>query len=312
MPKAVKKMGDHLRKECFSGEELTMLAETLQEHADEVFSNEMSHPALQCKKQIWAEVSQKVSAVGTTPCTPKECRKRWDDLRLRVRSILSTNRNIGMATGGGAESPIKLQPWEEICATTIGAEAIHGVGDMERGAPSSADAGTQSDSGDEDSREEYGTPRKKARAEERQHRPSTSRGMGQPAPHRKTKTTPHATAPMCSTAPTTAPTTATSTQVAVTEGTASAASSTVGKTAATAAVSDDEEEDQLHVATPTKGPLHSLQLSPCSMRDTSMHGCLRIIHGLQLPAPRQLCPRNIVFWKPLKDPPQPNHPRGDP
>ncbi|XP_069486836.1 myb-related transcription factor, partner of profilin-like [Ambystoma mexicanum] len=249
MPKAVKKNTDRLRKERFSREELTMLAETLQEHANVVFSSDMSRAAVQRKKQIWVEVAQKVSAVGTTLRTPKDCRKRWDDLRLLVQSILSSNRNLGMATGGGPHS----------------------------------------DSGDEDTREEDATSRKKARGEEGEHHPSTSRGIGQPAPQRKAKKTPEATAPMCTTAPTTAPTTAASTQEAATEGTASAASSTVGKTAATAAVSDDEE-DQLHGATPATGPLNSPQLSPCSMHDSSMHRLSPVHSWPATPSPTPTVP----------------------
>ncbi|XP_069468394.1 myb-related transcription factor, partner of profilin-like [Ambystoma mexicanum] len=203
MPKAVKRTTDHLSKERFSREELTMLAETLQKHADVVFFTDITHAAVQRKKQIWLEVAQKVSAVGTTPRTPKDCRKRRDDLHARIQTVVT--RTPG---------------------------------------------------------------RKKARGEEGEHHPSNSRGIGQPAPQRKAKKTPQATAPMCTTAPLQHPQ---QPQEAAAEGTASAASSTVGEIAATAAVSDDEEDDQLHVATPATGPLHSPQLSPCSMHDSSMH-----------------------------------------
>ncbi|XP_069486311.1 myb-related transcription factor, partner of profilin-like [Ambystoma mexicanum] len=277
MPKSLKQSADRLRKERFSQEELNMLAETLQEHAEVVFSTNMSRPALLRKKAIWAEVAPKVSAVGTTPRTPKDIRKHWDGLRLSVRNILAVNRKQGMATGGGADSPIKLQPWEEICASTIGMEAIEGVGDMERGAPSSADGGTKSDTDEQDTREDAATPHKKARGMEEPNCPSTSRGRGQAAVLRKGKTTPVPPPPISITANTTAPTQATNTQEPVAEGTISGASSIVGETAATAAVSDDEAEILIQGTIAATGPLHSPQLSPTSIDNINRAGSPYVI-----------------------------------
>ncbi|XP_069495616.1 myb-related transcription factor, partner of profilin-like [Ambystoma mexicanum] len=93
MPKAIKKAADRQRMEKFTNEELIMLTETLAANADVVFAIDMRRETLIKKKAIWAEVAQKVSAVGKTTRTVKDCRKRWDDLHLRVRSILSTNRS---------------------------------------------------------------------------------------------------------------------------------------------------------------------------------------------------------------------------
>ncbi|XP_069492391.1 nuclear apoptosis-inducing factor 1-like [Ambystoma mexicanum] len=92
MPKALKKGAAHLRKECFSEEELNMLSDTLAENGDVVFSTDMRRPALLRKKEIWAEEARKVSAAGTTPRMVKDVQKRWDDLRQRVRNILAANR----------------------------------------------------------------------------------------------------------------------------------------------------------------------------------------------------------------------------
>ncbi|XP_069465946.1 myb-related transcription factor, partner of profilin-like [Ambystoma mexicanum] len=162
MPKAPKKSEDHLRKQCFSPEELQAMVGHLEEHADVVFSSDMRREAVARKKQIWAELAQRVSAVGTTPRTPRDCRKRWDDLRLRVRSLLSANCSQALQTGGGPSSPLKLAPWEETCAALIGTEAIKGVGEMECGAPSSADAGSEHE-GDEPERSRPTTSSAKGR-----------------------------------------------------------------------------------------------------------------------------------------------------
>ncbi|XP_069492341.1 nuclear apoptosis-inducing factor 1-like [Ambystoma mexicanum] len=245
MPKALKKGAARLRKERFSEEELNMLADSLAENGDFVFSNDMRQPALMQKKEIWAEVAQKVSAVGTTPRTVKDVLKRWDDLRLRVCNIISANRSQGMATGGGAASPIKMTRWEETC--------------------------TQSESEDQDPREDDATPAKKSRGMEGANCPSTSRERGQPGLLRKPNPTQEPTAQMCIRDTTTAPTPARSTQEPVAEGTVSTASSTVGETADTAAVSDDEQHTPTP-GTPTAiGPQQSPQLYPPINQYASSH-----------------------------------------
>ncbi|XP_069482624.1 myb-related transcription factor, partner of profilin-like [Ambystoma mexicanum] len=271
MPKALKKGAACLRKVRFSEEELNMLADTLAENGEVVFAADLRQPAQLRKIEIWEEVARKVSAVGTTPRTVKDMRKRWDDLHLRVRNILAANRSQGMATGGGDPSPIKMTRWEETCVSTIGMEAIEGVGDMERGAPSSADGGTQSDSEAQNPMEQPTTPVKKARGTEGVNRPSTSRGTVKPGLAHKAKPTQEATAPMCERATTTAPTPATTTQEPVAEGSVSTASSTVGEAAATAPLPDDDA----HSLTPGKpaatSPQQSPHLSPPSTHNASSH-----------------------------------------
>ncbi|XP_069481473.1 nuclear apoptosis-inducing factor 1-like [Ambystoma mexicanum] len=231
MPNALKKGAARLRKERFSEEELNMLEDTLAENGDVVFSNNLRRPAVQRKKEIWADMAQKVSAVGTTPRTVKDVWKRWDDLRLRVCNIISANRSQWMATGGA----------------------------------------TQSESEDQDPREDAATPAKRSRGMEPANRPSTSRGRGQPGLLRKPNTTQEPTAQICITDTTNAPPPATSTQEPVAEGTVSTASSTIGETVAMAAVSDDEQHNPTPRTPTAADPQQSPQHSPPSNQYTSSH-----------------------------------------
>ncbi|XP_069481443.1 nuclear apoptosis-inducing factor 1-like [Ambystoma mexicanum] len=195
MPKAVKKRAVRQRKERFSNEELTMLADTLAANTEVVFANDMWRPALIKKKEIWAEVAQKVSAVGSTPRIVKDVRKLWEDLRLSVRSILAANRSLAMGTGGGGGSPIKLQECKETCASTIGVESIEGVGEMERSMPSSSDGGSQSDSEEQDSGTQAPPPKKQAKGMEVGTSSSTLRGTGKSALPQRAKATHPPTSP---------------------------------------------------------------------------------------------------------------------
>ncbi|XP_069486289.1 myb-related transcription factor, partner of profilin-like [Ambystoma mexicanum] len=245
MPKAPKKGAMSQRKVRFSEEELNMLADTLAENEDIVFVADLRRLAQLKKKEIWEEVAQKVSAVGTTPRTVKEFKKHWDDLRLRVRNILSANRSQGLATGIGPNSPIKMTRWDETCASTIGMEAIERVGDMERGAPSSADGGSDSDSDAQDSAAQATTPLKNARGRENTNRPSTSKGPGKAHQPLKAKAPQDAKALGRQRASTTATVLTTGVSTAeepVADGALSAANSSVGEAAATAPLSDDKEQ----------------------------------------------------------------------
>ncbi|XP_069486326.1 myb-related transcription factor, partner of profilin-like [Ambystoma mexicanum] len=114
MPKAMKKGASRQHKDRFNKDELTMLTETLAENADVVFAQSLKREAFIRKKEIWALVAEKANAVGNTPRTTKDCRKRWDDLRLQVRNILSANRSQAIATGGGI--PAEVEQQEELTA----------------------------------------------------------------------------------------------------------------------------------------------------------------------------------------------------
>ncbi|XP_069463310.1 monocarboxylate transporter 13-like [Ambystoma mexicanum] len=61
----------------FTEAELSMLTDTIVEHAGEIFATDHHRRTQQRKITIWDEVAQKVSAVGTTPSTVRDCRKQW-------------------------------------------------------------------------------------------------------------------------------------------------------------------------------------------------------------------------------------------
>ncbi|XP_069481460.1 myb-related transcription factor, partner of profilin-like [Ambystoma mexicanum] len=129
MPKAPKRAADRIRKQRFCPEELQAMVDFLAEHAGVVFSSDMQRESTLRKKNIWPELAQRVSAVGNTPLMPRDCRKRWDD--LRVWGLLSSNRSQALQTGGGPSTAVQLEPWEETCAALIGTESIEGVGTIE-------------------------------------------------------------------------------------------------------------------------------------------------------------------------------------
>ncbi|XP_069482586.1 sodium channel protein 1 brain-like [Ambystoma mexicanum] len=164
MSKATRKTTPRMRKQHFSDAELNMLAGTLAAHADLMKSHDMKREVQQKKKDIWQEVSRKVSAVGTTPRTVRDCCKRWNNLHLRVRNIMSRNRRAAMATGGGPHSPAKMMPWEETASNFIDPESIEGFGEMEMGAASSPEGGTDEENARQQNTARASTSHQKKRA----------------------------------------------------------------------------------------------------------------------------------------------------
>ncbi|XP_069486266.1 myb-related transcription factor, partner of profilin-like [Ambystoma mexicanum] len=274
MPKAIKKGAFRQCKVHFSEDELNMLADTLTQNADVVFAADLSQPAQIKKKEIWEEVARRVSAVSSTDRTVKHVKKQWDNLRLRVKNILSANQSEGLATGGGAHSPIKLTRWEETCASTISMEGIEGVGDMERVVPSSADGGTDAGSDGEDAAAQARTPTKKARARDDDTRPSTSKATSKQQMPPKPKPIQHAKAQGRQT---TAATPLEGTQEvstdpeAVADRTLSAANSSIGKAAASAPQSGDEGQCQVEQCIPEDDNLSRDGACTLSAQQTSQH-----------------------------------------
>ncbi|XP_069506267.1 myb-related transcription factor, partner of profilin-like [Ambystoma mexicanum] len=276
MPKAVKKGASRHRKECFTEDELTMLADTLAENAEVVFANNLKREAQSKKKEIWQLVAHKVSAVGNTPRTVKDVRKRWDDLRLRFRNIMSADRSQGLATGGGPSSPIKLSRWEETCTSTIGIEAMKGVGDMERGTTSTADGGSDPDSEARDSAAQATTPRKKAMGREESNRPLTSKRPVKPQLLQKGKAPQGATSlvRLRATATATVPTTSVSNaQEPVADGALSAANSSVGEAAATAPQTDEDVQSQGQLCVPVEDGSSDYLPNPVPHHHPRSHHC---------------------------------------
>ncbi|KAM5142169.1 uncharacterized protein ACMZJ9_016136 [Mantella aurantiaca] len=76
------------RKERFSDPELHVLVDTILQHIQELHG---SKPANKARKgAIWDEVVKRVNKQGQTTRMLKECRKRWDDYRVKIKRTIKT------------------------------------------------------------------------------------------------------------------------------------------------------------------------------------------------------------------------------
>ncbi|KAJ1088759.1 hypothetical protein NDU88_001914 [Pleurodeles waltl] len=78
--------------------------------------------------ELWRRIVDRVNAVGQHPRTRNDIRKRWNDLRGKVHSVVSRLHIAVQRTGGGppTSSP-KLTTWEEQVLAILHPEGLAGV-----------------------------------------------------------------------------------------------------------------------------------------------------------------------------------------
>ncbi|XP_078524907.1 uncharacterized protein LOC144797982 [Lissotriton helveticus] len=83
------------------------------------------------KRRIWEEIQHKVNAVGVTPRSVEDLRKRWYNLCLRSKEKLAARLEQSRITGGGTSSVSDCPPLEELVEGTLQPESVGGVADLD-------------------------------------------------------------------------------------------------------------------------------------------------------------------------------------
>ena len=113
---------------CFSEAELTVLVDEILRVEPQLFGDQIQHTSMSRKTELWARIINRVNAVGTTPRTERDIRRRWHDLKAKVRKEYYRYHLTTRFTGGGSpQAPLQLFPWEEKVLAILHTEGLTGI-----------------------------------------------------------------------------------------------------------------------------------------------------------------------------------------
>ncbi|KAJ1207501.1 hypothetical protein NDU88_002892 [Pleurodeles waltl] len=113
----------------FAEEELRVMVEEIVRVDPQLFGSQVQHTSIARKMELWRRIVDRFNAVGQHPRNREDIRKRWNDLRGKVRSVVSRHHLAVQRTGGGPLPPSpQLTTWEEQVLVTLHPEGLAGVG----------------------------------------------------------------------------------------------------------------------------------------------------------------------------------------
>ena len=99
------------------------------------------------KEDAWKDITMKVNAVNTSGKArlPKECKKKWFDLKSRTKAKVATNNKERAKTGGGTSAEVDLTAVDRVLVGSFVNEEIHGIqGGFESGIRHTSDQDNES------------------------------------------------------------------------------------------------------------------------------------------------------------------------
>ncbi|KAJ1161482.1 hypothetical protein NDU88_001967 [Pleurodeles waltl] len=113
----------------FSEAELRVMVEEIVRVEPQLFWTQVQHTTIARKMELWQRIVDRVNAVGQHPRNRDDIRKRWNDLRGKVRSMVSRHTIEVQRTGGGPQpQPPEFTTWEEQVLNILHPEGLAGVG----------------------------------------------------------------------------------------------------------------------------------------------------------------------------------------
>ncbi|KAJ1217878.1 hypothetical protein NDU88_005465 [Pleurodeles waltl] len=95
----------------------------------QLFGAQVQHTSIARKMELWCRIVDRVNAVGQHPRNREDIRKRWNDLRGKVRSVVSRHHLAVQRTGGGPPpTHPQITTWEEQVLAILHPEGLAGVG----------------------------------------------------------------------------------------------------------------------------------------------------------------------------------------
>ncbi|KAJ1183514.1 hypothetical protein NDU88_000332 [Pleurodeles waltl] len=113
----------------FSEEELRVMVEEIVRVEPQLFGAQVQHTSIARKMALWRRIVDRVNAVGQHPRNREDIRNRWNDLRGKVRSVVSRHHLAVQRTGGRPPPPPpQLTTWEKQVLAILHPEGLARVG----------------------------------------------------------------------------------------------------------------------------------------------------------------------------------------
>ncbi|KAJ1134840.1 hypothetical protein NDU88_001286 [Pleurodeles waltl] len=94
----------------------------------QLFGSQVQHTSIARKAELWQRIVDRVNAVGQHPRNREDIRKRWNDLRGKVRSMVSRHNIAVQKTGGGPPpTPPEFTSWEQEVLNILHPQGLAGV-----------------------------------------------------------------------------------------------------------------------------------------------------------------------------------------
>ncbi|KAM4771900.1 uncharacterized protein WCC33_003646 [Rhinophrynus dorsalis] len=128
------------RKVRFSEEENDVLINSIMPHYDKLFGRLAARTSTAVKNALWREIASSVNAISAYPRSLQNCKKRYADVKRKVKDKLCKIAKHRRATGGRAPLNISFWPYERVMEKIISADIVAGV-------PGATDSGRLTDLG---------------------------------------------------------------------------------------------------------------------------------------------------------------------
>ncbi|KAJ1103830.1 hypothetical protein NDU88_001251 [Pleurodeles waltl] len=101
----------------------------------QLFGTQVQHTTIARKAELWQRIVDRVNAVGQHPRNREDIRKRWNDLRGKVRLMVLRHNIAVQKTGGGPPpTPPQFTAWEQEVVNILHPDGLAGVhGGMDSG-----------------------------------------------------------------------------------------------------------------------------------------------------------------------------------
>ncbi|KAJ1097334.1 hypothetical protein NDU88_002458 [Pleurodeles waltl] len=160
----------------------------------QLFGAQVQHTTIARKMELWSRIVDRVNAVGQHPRNRDDIRKRWNDLRGKVRSMVSRHNIAVQRTGGGPPpTPPEFTVWEEEVLHILHPEGLAGVGGGMDSGPERHHTATEGPEMSIPPPEEAPSDDSSSVSLDPDDQPSPSGTSGQSVPHRQPQATPDLT-----------------------------------------------------------------------------------------------------------------------